>query len=204
MLCLLLLLTLLPVKDSLITYDSAKYKVIATREGVRRTQKNIETTFTECIVNRLIPYWYGTPWDFNGITQKPKQGNIACGYFVTTILRDAGFKVQRVKVAQKAASEIIREVADRSTIRAFSLKSVNFIDSAVKKMGQGVYVVGLDYHVGFLYNDGKDVYFIHSNYIGREGVVKESILHSRAFANSKLRVVGKLSTATCLKEKWLN
>lgn len=195
---------IIPVKDSLISYDSSKQKVIAIRDSLRKTNiTTIDSSFTHLVVNNLISYWYGTPWDFNGITQEPRKGHIACGYFVTTILRDAGFKVQRVKVAQKPASEIIREVADRSTIRAFSNQPVKKVDSVVKKMGAGLYVVGLDYHVGFLYCDGAQVYFIHSNYIGREGVVKESIYNSSAFYYSRLRVIGKLSTVSCLAKNWL-
>jgi hypothetical protein len=198
---------IIPAKDSLISYDSAKHKATNIRDSLRSHYNAnttiIDSSFTHTVVNNLIPYWYGTPWDFNGITQQPGQGQIACGYFVTTILRDAGFKVNRVKTAQKAASEIIREVADRNTIRAFSLQRITKIDSAVKKMGTGLYVVGLDFHVGFLYCDGKEVYFIHSNYIGREGVVKEKIYHSRAFNHSKLKVIGKVSTQNCLTKNWL-
>src|SRR5688572_16738148 len=156
---------LIVVKDSLPGYDSAKHKVIATRDSIRRFYaqvSDIESRFTNSVVNELIAYWYGTPWDFNGITQQPGKGQIACGYFVTTVLRDAGYKINRVKVAQMPASEIIRQVADKSTIRAFSLQTVGKVDSAVKKMGPGLYVVGLDYHVGFLFCDGAEVYFIHS------------------------------------------
>jgi hypothetical protein len=194
------------VKDSLPGYDFAKHKVIATRDSIGRYYarvNDIESRFTNSVVHELIRYWYGTPWDFNGITQQPGKGQIACGYFVTTVLRDAGYKVNRVKVAQMPASEIIRQVADKKTIRAFSLQPVSKIDSVVKRMGPGLYVVGLDYHVGFLYCDGAEVYFIHSNYIGREGVVKEPVMTSRAFGHSRLRVIGKVSTVDCLEKNWL-
>jgi hypothetical protein len=194
-------------RDSLPGYDSAKHKVIAMRDSTRRFYthvRDIESRFTNGVVNDLITYWYGTPWDFNGIKQQPGKGQIACGYFVTTVLRDAGFKVNRVKVAQMPASEIIRQVADKSTIRTFSQQPVSRVDSVVKKMGPGLYVVGLDFHVGFLFCDGAGVYFIHSNYIGREGVVKEPVSTSRAFGHSRLRVIGKVSTADCLKKNWLN
>src|ERR1700741_5295000 len=48
----------------------------------------------------LLPCWYGTPWGFYGTTEEPGQGTIACGYFVTTVLRDAGCSLQRIKLAQ--------------------------------------------------------------------------------------------------------
>ena len=49
--------------------------------------------FVLSIFNEIFPAWYGTGWDFYGTTETPKQGKIACGYFVTTVLRDAGVKV---------------------------------------------------------------------------------------------------------------
>lgn len=196
----------LPLKDSLENYSITKQKIIFLRDSLRRIyhiqSDSIENIFTHAVVDKLIIHWYGTTWDFNGITEEPGKGQIACGYFVTTILRDAGFKVQRIKLAQSPASIIIEKVADKNAIRHFSLKSVNYVDSVVKSMGEGLYVVGLDFHVGFLHNDGASVYFIHSNYIRREGVVKELIQQSAAFANSKYRVIGKIGKAS-LTKNWL-
>lgn len=201
-------------KDSLENYSLAKQKIISLRDSLRHIYHSANTNqskeiasssenvFTHAVIDQLIAHWYGTPWDFNGITEEPRKGQIACGYFVTTILRDAGFSVQRIKLAQSPASIIIEKVADKNAIRSFSLKSVNKVDSAVKSMGPGLYVVGLDFHVGFLHCDGKDVYFIHSNYIRREGVVKELIQKSTAFANSKYRVIGKI-TRESITKNWL-
>ena len=64
----------------------------------------------------IFPSWYGTKWDFNGTTQVPQEGYIACGYFVITTLRDLGLKVPRVKWAQ-AASETMILSATRSVKR---------------------------------------------------------------------------------------
>jgi hypothetical protein len=187
-------------KDSLENYSLTKQRIISLRDSLRRMyhsahrnqSKEIasssENLFTHAVIDQLIAHWYGTPWDFNGITEEPRKGQIACGYFVTTILRDAGFSVQRIK--------------DRNAIRSFSLKSVNKVDSAVKSMGPGLYVVGLDFHVGFLHCDGPNVYFIHSNYIRREGVVKELIQQSAAFASSKYRLIGKI-TRESITKNWL-
>ena len=35
--------------------------------------------------------------------------------------------------------------------------------NAVKEFGPGIYIVGLDVHVGFVVNTGDEVYFIHSS-----------------------------------------
>src|SRR6188474_3208784 len=47
------------------------------------------------IRDSLFTCWLGTPWDFYGTTQTPGKGKIACGYFVTTLLRDMGASVNR-------------------------------------------------------------------------------------------------------------
>jgi len=36
------------------------------------------------LVEEIFPAWSGTPWDFNGISQTPGEGEIACGYFVSS------------------------------------------------------------------------------------------------------------------------
>ncbi len=43
------------------------------------------------IANEIFVYWFGTPSNFYGQTRIPRQGTIACGYFVTGVLSDAGF-----------------------------------------------------------------------------------------------------------------
>lgn len=203
-----------PLKDSFENYSLTKQEIISLRDSLRRIyhaansnqSKEIaasgENVFTHAVIEKIIAHWHGTPWHFNGITEESRKGQIACGYFVTTILRDAGFKVQRIKLAQSPASVIIEKVADKNSIRHFGLKPVSYVDSVVKSMGEGLYVVGLDFHVGFLYCNVASVYFIHSNYIRREGVVKELIQQSAAFGNSNYRVIGKIGKVS-LTKNWL-
>jgi hypothetical protein len=120
----------MPVKkDSFENYNIVKQKFITTRDSLRtlyhsasnsRAQQiaiSCEEFFSQKVVEDIIAQWYGTPWDFNGITQEPRQGQIACGYFVTTVLRDAGFTLNRIRLAQSPSSEIIKAVADKNSIR---------------------------------------------------------------------------------------
>lgn len=44
----------------------------------------LKAAFVRQITQKVFPYWYGTKWDFNGTTEMPQEGSIACGYFVTT------------------------------------------------------------------------------------------------------------------------
>src|SRR5678815_2190781 len=43
------------------------------------------TLVTRTIYSEIFSSWYGTAWDFNGTTEVPQQGKIACGYFVSTV-----------------------------------------------------------------------------------------------------------------------
>lgn len=142
------------------------------------------------ISDSLLPCWYGTPWDFNGTTQIPQQGNIACGYFVTTTLRDAGLTIDRKKLAQCASEQLVKTTC--TEIRRYSNKSLNHFVEEIRKSGFGLYIVGLDNHTGFILNDGKEVYFIHSGVITPRCALKEKAIESKTLRFSNYRVVGKI------------
>ena len=78
------------------------------------------TIVTASIFKEIFPSWYGTPWDFYGTTQAPQQGKIACGYFVSTVLRDAGWRVQRVRLAQQASENIILSLTSEPHVKRWS------------------------------------------------------------------------------------
>src|SRR5215213_4309464 len=118
------------------------------------------------LIHQFLPAWYGTPWDFNGTTRTPGQGQIACGYFVTTVLRDAGFLIPRVKWAQLAAEPMILKIAPKA--KRFSNVGVPVVEQWVLSQGDGLYAVGLDNHVGFITVRGGEAQFVHSNYYHRE------------------------------------
>lgn len=158
---------------------------------------------TRSINSEIFPSWYGTAWDFNGTTEIPREGKIACGYFVTTVLRDAGWKVQRARLAQQASENIILSLTTDSHVKRFRRVAIDDFVSAVKKWGAGIYVVGLDIHTGFIVNTGEDVYFIHSSYVEPFSVVKEKAIESKILEASKYRVLGKVTADDLFIQKWL-
>ena len=201
--------------DSLTSYDSVLVQIDTTRTILSRHYKSAQKsqkksllsdarqTFISAVVDSIVPHWMGTPWDFYGTTETPGEGKIACGYFVSTLLQDAGLKVERVKMAQQASEKIVKTLATKQDIKRFrNTEFATFIDS-METWGAGLYVVGLDNHVGFLYHDGEEVWFIHSSYIGPKCVVREEAASSLILASSKYRVVGKISANDRLVEKWL-
>ncbi|MBJ2175844.1 hypothetical protein JBL43_16440 [Aureibaculum sp. A20] len=155
--------------------------------------------FKNELLNTIIPHWYETVWDFNGHTSKPNQGTIACGYFVSTTLRDMGLHLNRYKLAQQGPENEAKSIAINSN--ALLNFSEDTISEQIKKLEDGVYFIGLDNHVGYLYINNSNSYFIHSNYIDGK-VMIEYTLHSDAF-NSHNYYISKITGNTLLIEKWL-
>ena len=141
----------------------------------------------------------GTAWDFSGMSRTPQQGAIACGYFVTTTLEQAGVELERVRLAQAASETMILATTPEETVRRFSNASLESFLKALRVQGEGYYVVGLDSHTGFLKvdRDGK-VVFIHSG-PGR-GVVRQAPADAVELAESRYRVTGKLVPPTMQSE----
>lgn len=155
------------------------------------------------IIDDLFPCWMGTPWDFNGVSQKPGEGTIACGYFVTTILRDVGFKVERIKLAQQASQIIIKTMTPDDQIKITSNSSMANMQEVFKNRGDGIYIVGLDSHVGFVTVKGDVMTFVHSSYYTPpRAVIAEPILGRNPFADSAYRVIGKIAGDESVK-RWI-
>lgn len=182
-------------------------KTLDTIQNIRKNIKNKSTDekgkeFTDLMVNKIFPYWYGTPWNFNGTTQKPNEGKIACGYFVTTTIEDMGFPINRIKLAQCASEEMIKELVSKENIFRFSGISMEDFEQKIIKKGNGLYLIGLDNHTGFVLISDEENYFIHSNGYFPQEVMKEKLSDSKIIAKSKYRVVGKMSADKKFLNNW--
>jgi hypothetical protein len=187
------------IADERIKLADEYRKTLNKKVVIEKARKALVSSF----YNDIVAEWYGTDWDFNGTTETPKVGQIACGYFVSTVLRDAGVRLQRVSMAQQASENIIKSLTTEKFIKRFSNFTIEkFIDD-VKKQGEGLYIVGLDVHIGFILHDGENVWFIHSSYGEPSEVVKEKALESVILSSSKYRVTGKISADDNFILKWL-
>ena len=68
------------------------------------------------LIDEIFPAWYGTKWAFEGTTEIPGEGEIACGYFVSTVLRDAGFKLDRFKFGKMGPEDLVRSLSKKEDI----------------------------------------------------------------------------------------
>ena len=164
---------------------------ISNIQNIKDQEKRKSTFFT--FINDFVPYyWTSTKWSFNGTSRIPKQGTIACGYFVTNILSDFGFTINRTYLAQQPSSVMIKKICSENSIKHFS--SITEVIKYLKtRKEKEVYIVGLDFHAGFIIRDKKNIYFLHSNYINSKGVVKELLIKSLAFRHSKSYMIGSIS-----------
>jgi hypothetical protein len=141
---------------------------------------------------KIFPSWYGTPWDFNGTVRLPQKGSIACGYFVTNTLIDLGLKIPRYKWAQSASETFIKKLSSKD-IKRYSNEPIEKVKKDLLIKGNGLYLIGLDFHVGYVIVSGNCIRFIHSNFEQPDiGVMWENFGDSSAILNSSYRVVGKL------------
>jgi hypothetical protein len=182
---------------------AVRYKQAVSSGEQASVMAQARTFVTRTIYTEIFPSWYGTAWDFNGTTEVPQQGKIACGYFVSTVLRDAGWRVQRARLAQQASENIILSLTTDRYVQRFRRVAIGDFVDAVKKWGAGIYVVGLDIHTGFIVNTGDEVYFIHSSYVDPYTVVREKATESKILAASNYRVLGKFTADDQFIEKWL-
>jgi hypothetical protein len=151
----------------------------------------------------MMRCWLGTPWDFNGTAKAPGAGKIACGYFVATVLKDAGFQVDRYQLAQQPAENILRSFLPKTSCDLSVGKEYGAFASEAEKREPGVYLVGLDTHVAFLVIDGGAFRFIHSSGSKPWCVVDESSGEAAVLQRSKWRMLGNLTADPGVLKRWL-
>lgn len=187
-------------------YENLKLDIAQQKQSFKQTGADKEEAANylfETLTDSIFPYWYGTRWDFNGITETPRKGKIACGYFVTTTLRDAGIKLQRYKLAQQAAANIAKKLCKPESIKWFT--DVETMSAHLnKRKDQQLYIIGLDYHVGFIIHENGENFFVHSNYAQDQEVIRERLEDSAVIQASKAYVIGNLLENDDLIQTWLN
>lgn len=163
---------------------------------------SISEVFTNLLLNKIVPHWYGTPWSFEGHTSIPNQGEIACGYFVSTTLSHMGLNVNRYHLARKGPLNEAKSLAiDTNFVLSFNSEALSIKNEFFTSFSNGLYFIGLDSHVGYLYvlNDG--AYFLHSNYI-EDRVMLEPIGLSEAFDSYNYCIV-RITNNGLLMKSWI-
>lgn len=152
----------------------------------------------------VFPRWKDTKWDFNGTTTSPQTGKIACGYFVTTTLYQMGFKIERARLAQQAASKIIATLCDPSSLKIIGHNQHDKLLKHLEKQKNGLYIIGLDNHVGFILKEPGGTWMVHSTSYPHGKVVKEDVKTSPNLKRSKSYYIADLLGNEAILKKWIN
>lgn len=180
-----------------------KFRKAKGRNGRDARREANREVFRSVIMDKVFPFWYGTWWSFHGTTEIPGESSVACGYFVTTVLRDAGCRIERSRLAQVPSEEMIKTLVKEKYIRRFSNSPYEEFVKAMKKEGPGIFVIGLDNHTGFWVNHNEESFFIHSSGTLPFCVVSEPGDASGVLEKSKYRVAGLLTKDDGFIDRWV-
>lgn len=154
------------------------------------------------LIDEIVPHWYGRPWDFNGHTDEPDKGEVACGYFVSTTLKHMDFNVNRYKMAQQAGLNIAKALQSESEIKTYGNVDFDVLKQRLNKTyADGIYFVGLDNHVGYVLIQDEELYFLHSSYCDDKVVIE--LAETSPCFGSNIYVFAEVTTNEKLIEKWI-
>ncbi len=203
-----------PIPDP-IRYEDLKDKLASERQMLKSRFINALTAeeqdeillesgkLLEVAMPELMRCWLGHPWDFNGTATVPGEGKIACGYFVSVIMRDAGFKVNRITLAQQPSQNIIRTfIPDKKDLAITSGIPYQEYVNSVESKYDGINIVGLDKHVAFIVIENGKLRFIHSGGLKKQ-VVDEDYQKAHSLEVSRYRVIGNITSNKSALLKWL-
>nr|WP_321232535.1 hypothetical protein [uncultured Psychroserpens sp.] len=181
--------------------DRAYFRSLYQTNSIKAIDSASQYVYSK-LVNDIVPHWYGTEWDFNGHTNTPNQGEIACGYFVSTTLKHLGFNLNRYKMAQQAGLIEAKMLQPKSELKIYRNSSFESLKQKVNAVyADGIYFVGLDNHVGYVLVKNKELYFLHSSYYD-DKVMVEMAETSPCFP-SNIYVFAEISTNRSLIKRWI-
>ena len=154
---------------------------------------------------QMMRCWLGHPYDFNGTATIPG-GNkkIACGYFVSVIMRDAGFDINRIRVAQQPSQKIIRTFVDHKSNYEVKVGTPypDYVDHILNNY-EGIQIVGLDTHVAFVVIQNGELRYIHASAGSDRCVVDEDRDNASSLQRSNYRVISNISRNADVIRRWL-
>jgi hypothetical protein len=190
------------VKSTSVSYDQYLIELQNEKSQIDTNDWKRANALLFHTINENIPsYWAGTKWDFNGTTQQPGLGNIACGYFLTTTMQQTGYDIKRVWMAQQASSILIKAYCKEIKV----MNSLSSVKEYLKLQPDSTcFIIGLDFHTGFVTKGSDSSFLIHSNYINSQGVIKEDISNAEVLLTNTYFMIGSLTAHKERLKTWMN
>jgi hypothetical protein len=190
-------------------YDAARYRTVLDQVQARRTElgaryaaarggraraairEEARRFVVDTLVTQVFPAWMGMPSGGGpqATASLPHEPGmyISCSYFLTAALQNAGVVLEsRARFAQAPAAWIERALLPPGgQIHRFGNLSGGELEQRMVALGDGLYVVGLNIHVGFIVVRERHAWFVHSSYTPPGTVVNEPVVESMAIALSR-------------------
>jgi hypothetical protein len=169
----------------------ARYAAARGRRARAAIRVEARRYVVETLVTQVFPAWMGMPSGGGpqATASLPHQPGmyISCSYFLTAALQNAGLVLEsRARFAQAPAAWIERALLPPGgQIHRYGTLPAEELEQKLVALGEGLYVVGLDIHVGFIVVRGGHAWFVHSSYTPPGTVVNEPVVSSMAIALSR-------------------
>ena len=191
------------------TYDPARYRVVLEQVTARRAELGARYAsarsgraraairdearrfIVETLVSQVFPAWMGMPSGGGpqATASLPHEPGmyISCSYFLTAALQNAGLVLEsRARFSQAPAAWIERALLPPGgQIHRYGNLSAEELEQRLVGLGEGLYVVGLNIHVGFIVVRDGHAWFVHSSYTPPGTVVNEPLTSSMAIDLSR-------------------
>lgn len=135
-------------------------KYLADSMKLSKLLDTVRMYVTKTLVNKIIPFWYGMPWDFSGYSDIPNEGTVGCSYFISNTLKHCGFNLNRYKLAQQNTKNIALSIQTDSNIWFTKNPDFEFDRKKfIEEKREGLYYIGLNSHVGYLIPQRRIVFY---------------------------------------------
>jgi hypothetical protein len=198
-------------------YNKAKQKIKEKREQFFTAFKNTNDTtkakilddagsyLFDNLLNKIIPFWYHTPWNLSGYSDFPQEGTVGCSYFISNTLVACGFNLNRYRLAQTDPIAGSRSLTFTDSVVKYrndgNIEHLN--QKILKNHSDGLYIIGLDIHIGYLLIYKSKLYFIHSAYYYPNRVCMEYFEKSPGISSSSTFCITPITNNKKLIEKWI-
>jgi len=179
-----------------------------------RVREEARSYVVDALVEEIFPRWMGMPWTMaiirDGLRPDARvpweEGRgVSCSFFVVSTLENAGLRLAgRRTFAGAVALPVQRSLSPRKQdLRRWHGIGPEELRRRMLAWGEGLYIAGLDCHIGFIVvRDGR-ARFVHSSYTEPFRVVDEPLQKAAAIANSSGYVVTALFRDDRLIDHWL-
>jgi len=193
-----------------------RWKQERTRSERQALREEARAYLHGAIADEIVPAWLGQPWTMAVIKDglkpnaeypgQPGRG-ISCSWFVVRVLQDAGLRFAGAsRFAGTISIHFARSmVSHKKQVERYSYVTPAELEQKLAAKGDGLYVVGLNCHIGFIHVKDGEAKFMHSSYVDPYEVVLEPLTESLAIELSEDAgyVVAPLFHDSYLIDRWI-